>query len=106
MFDSAVSDEINQQRNSKSERKMFYRIIRFHRTPRAEESKFNPASWQRPDAERYAPSGEYLLHQLTVHVRQTEITPLEAIGQFFVIEPQQMQNGGLQIVDMDFIAHN
>src|SRR5882724_2574037 len=41
-----------------------------------------------------------------MHIRQPEITALEAIGKSFVIEPQQMQNGRLEIVNVDLVAHD
>src|SRR6185312_8670618 len=42
---------------------------------------------------------EHLLNDLAVHVGQAEITSLESIRQFLVIDSQRTKNGGLQIVD-------
>ena len=36
-------------------------------------------------------------------VGQSEIAPLEAIGEFGVFEPEEMEDGGLEIVDVDGI---
>src|SRR5690606_5103116 len=38
------------------------------------------------------------------HVGKTELASLERIGEPKMIEPQQVQNGGLQIVDMNPLA--
>jgi hypothetical protein len=42
---------------------------------------------------------EQFLYHLAVHVRQAEVAPLEAVGQLRVIDAEQVQDGGLQIVD-------
>lgn len=47
----------------------------------------------------------HLAHQLAVDIRQAEIAPLEAIGELRVIEAQEMENGGLQIVDVHAVFH-
>ena len=36
-----------------------------------------------------------------MHVRQPEIAALETIGQFRVIETEQVQNGRVQVVDVN-----
>src|SRR5262249_17539743 len=41
-----------------------------------------------------------------LHVRQPEIAALEAVGQLRVIEAEAMQNGGVQVVDVDFVPHD
>ena len=43
------------------------------------------------------------LDDIPPDVGQTKVTCLEAVGQLFVIEAEEMQNGGVQIVDMDGI---
>src|SRR5690606_21482186 len=40
-----------------------------------------------------------LADHATMHIRQPEIAPRVAIRQAFVIESQQMQHGGMQVVD-------
>ena len=45
----------------------------------------------------------YRDHDIPVHIRQPEIAALEAIGQLRVVEAEQVQNGGVQIVDVDFV---
>ena len=46
-----------------------------------------------------ASSREHLLHDLAVHVGEPEVAALEAVGQLLVIDPHQVQDGGLQVVD-------
>ena len=43
---------------------------------------------------------QQLLHDISVDVGESEIPSLEAISKSLVIEPQQMKDRGLQIVDM------
>lgn len=45
------------------------------------------------------------LHDMTADVRQTEVTALEAIGESFVIDSEQVQHGRMQIVNMDHIGN-
>src|SRR5436190_10125769 len=39
-------------------------------------------------------------------IRQPKIAPLETVGKLFVIKAEQVQNGGLKIVNVDLIAHD
>src|SRR6476660_8891465 len=39
-----------------------------------------------------------------MNVGQTEIATLESIRELFVVEPKQLQDGGLKIMDVDFIT--
>src|SRR5579884_4364314 len=48
-------------------------------------------------------SRQQLLHDLPMHVRQAEVAALEAVGQLRVIEAQQMQEGRVQVVDVDLV---
>lgn len=43
------------------------------------------------------------LDHFAMHVGQAVVPALEAKGQTFVIEAEQMQQRGLQVVDMDFV---
>ena len=43
------------------------------------------------------------LDHLAVDVGQSEIPPLKAIGQFQVIDATQVENGGLEVVDVNAI---
>src|SRR5262249_61606865 len=43
-------------------------------------------------------SGEERLHHATMSVGQPIITPAVAVGQSLVVEPEQMQDGGVQVV--------
>ena len=47
------------------------------------------------------PLGYQLTNDLAADVRQAELTPLVAIGQFRVVNPQLMQQGGVQVVNVD-----
>src|SRR4051812_9097110 len=51
-------------------------------------------------------SGEEVFDHLAVNVGEPEVAALEPVGELFVIEAKQMENGGLQIVDMNFVAGN
>ena len=48
-----------------------------------------------------AASRENFPHDATVDVGQPEIAALEAVGEPFVVDPQAVQDGGIQIVDVD-----
>ena len=39
-----------------------------------------------------------------MHIRQSIIAAAEAIGQFFVVDAHQVQDGGVQVVDVDFVV--
>jgi hypothetical protein len=43
------------------------------------------------------------LDDVAVDVGQPEIAALEAVGQPLVVEAQQVQDGGLQVVDVDLV---
>ena len=44
-------------------------------------------------------------HNLPVHVGQPEVSSLESVGQFLVVEAEQVQQRGVQVVDVDRIFH-
>lgn len=46
-------------------------------------------------------SGEDLVHDAAVHVGEPEVAPLEPVGQPLVVEAELMQDGGVQIVNVD-----
>src|SRR5439155_23958086 len=46
---------------------------------------------------------QQLRHQFAVHVRQPEVAALEAEREPFVIEAEQVQNGRLEIVDVNAV---
>src|SRR5689334_10124213 len=65
----------------------------------------NPAS-----VERYASgvsalgsSGQQLLDDFAMNVCQPKITALKAVDQFGVIESQQVQDSGVEVVDVDAV---
>ena len=46
---------------------------------------------------------QQLLHHLARDVGQAEVAALKTVGQFLVIEAQQMQHGRVEIVDMHLV---
>src|SRR5262245_58175508 len=50
--------------------------------------------------------GQYLFHNLSLHIGQPEIATLVAECEFFVIETEQVEERGLEIVDLDFVPGN
>ena len=50
-------------------------------------------------------SCNHLMHYLAVHVGQSEVTALVAVREAEMIEADQMQDGGVQVVDVDFLFH-
>ena len=50
-----------------------------------------------------APSGQDRLHHVAMDIRQAEIAALEAVGQPFVVETQQVQDRRLEVVDVDLV---
>jgi hypothetical protein len=45
------------------------------------------------------PLGDEIMHNVTVNVSEAEITASIAVRQFFVIESQQVEDGGMEVVD-------
>src|SRR5205085_2455648 len=43
------------------------------------------------------------IHDLPVYVRQTEVTALKTVCQLGVVEPEQMQDGRVQVVYVHFV---
>ena len=43
---------------------------------------------------------------MSMHIGETEVTPLEAIGQLLVVDPQQMQHRGVEIVHVDRVLRD
>ena len=50
-------------------------------------------------------SREDLLHDVAVDVGEAVVTALEAVGEAFVIEAEEMHDGRLQVVDVDLVLH-
>src|SRR5258708_5829637 len=50
------------------------------------------------------PLRQNVLHDMPLDVGKPEIAALKPIGELFVIEAEQVQDRGLQIVDSDFVA--
>ena len=44
-----------------------------------------------------------LLHHFPVDIRQAEVAAGVAVGQFLVVEAQQPQDGGVQVVHVDLV---
>src|SRR3954470_2231920 len=51
-------------------------------------------------------SSQQSRHDLAVDIGQPEVTALETVGKFGVIEAEAMENGRLEIVDGDFILRD
>ena len=51
-------------------------------------------------------SREQLLHDFTFHVRQSERTSLELVDQSGVVESEQVEDGGLKVVDVNAILND
>ena len=49
-------------------------------------------------------SGEQRLHHVAMHVRETEVPPLGAVGQLRVIDAEDVHDRRVQIVDVHRIA--
>ena len=47
-----------------------------------------------------------VVHDVAVNVRQAELAPLMAIGQSFVIDAKEVEAGGVEVVDVDFVFDN
>ena len=58
---------------------------------------FGPLILMRPKGR----SGDDFLRHLAVNIGQAVVAARVAVGQLFVVEPQQVQDGGVQVVDVD-----
>lgn len=47
--------------------------------------------------------GEHFRDDVAVDVGESEIASLEAVGEPRVFEPQEMEDGGVEIMDVDFV---
>src|SRR5882672_7886842 len=52
---------------------------------------------------RETASADNRFHHFACHVRQAVVAATVAIGELLVVEAEQMQEGGMKIVDADFI---
>ena len=43
------------------------------------------------------------LHHVPLHVRQPEVAAGVAVGQLLVVQPEQVQHRGVQVVDVDLV---
>ena len=41
-----------------------------------------------------------LSDHLAMHISETEVPPLEAVGKPLVVDPQQVKDGGLEVMDV------
>ena len=48
--------------------------------------------------------GEDALDYLPVHVGEAEVAALEFEGELFVVDPELVEDGGLEVVDVDLVA--
>ena len=66
-------------------------------------AKSDAAGSQSPFFNR--PLRDQLLHHLAVHVGQAEVAAGVAVGELLVVEAQQVQDRGVQVVDVDLVLH-
>jgi hypothetical protein len=50
------------------------------------------------------PSSQHLLHQPAVNLRQAEVAAMEEVGQQGAVEAEQVQDGSVQVVDVNAIV--
>src|SRR5213593_782271 len=50
-------------------------------------------------------SRDDLPDHVAVDIRESEIAAIVAIGELFVIEAEQVQDGGVQVMNMDLVFH-
>src|SRR5687767_6508413 len=51
-------------------------------------------------------SGEEIFHHMAVHIREAEVTAGVEVGEPFVVQPEAMEDGGLDVMDMDRVFHD
>lgn len=47
--------------------------------------------------------GKYLCDNFAVDIGQAEVTALEAIGELLMVDPQTVEDGGVQVMDVNRI---
>ena len=52
--------------------------------------------------EIFVPLSQNFFHDLSVDVGETEVSSLEAVGELFVVEAEEVEEGGVEVVDVDF----
>lgn len=43
------------------------------------------------------------MDHVTVHIRQAELAALESVGEPFVVDSKQVENGGLEVMHMNSV---
>ena len=51
-----------------------------------------------------ASSAQQLANDIPIHIREPIIPAIEFVRQFFVVEPQQVQDSGMQVMYADFVC--
>ena len=51
-------------------------------------------------------SGQNLVDHLPSYVSETEVAPIEEIGEAFVVDTEEVQDGGMEVVDVDSVFHS
>ena len=51
-------------------------------------------------------SCEDVLHHVSVHVGQSEVAPLELVGEPLVVDTEQVHDGGLEVMHVDLVLHD
>ena len=47
------------------------------------------------------PLSQNFLHEFSVDVGEAEVSSLEAVGELFVVEAEEVEEGGVEVVDVD-----
>ena len=76
----------------------------FRHSDRSYEIRVGPTDCD-AKGKRFRGSADEFFHDVAVHVGEAEVAAGEAIGQLLVIEAHQVQHGGVQVVDVDFLFH-
>src|SRR3954447_15306360 len=50
--------------------------------------------------------GENALHDFSVHIREAEPAPLEFVSQPFVVHPEEMEHGGVEVMHVHAVLHD
>ena len=55
---------------------------------------------------RRRPLGQHLLHHFPSHVGQAKVPSLVSIGELFMVQPQAVQDGCVEVMDVNRVLDN
>ena len=64
-----------------------------------------PSSLHSAASSQSNPSSEDVLHHFAEDIGEAEVAALEPVGEPLVVDAHEMHEGGLKIVDVDFVHH-